>query len=55
MMNDYSAVGFVSYFRGELANEYDTHLEYVEMGGWEKDYFADWLDSDPDYPFLGKR
>ena len=52
MMNDYSTVGFVSYFRGELANEYDTHLEYVEMGGWEKDYFADWLDSDPDYPFL---
>ena len=52
MMKDYSTVGFVSYYRGKRANEYDTHLEYVEDGAWEKDYFADWLDSDPDYPFL---
>ena len=50
MMKDYSTVGFVSYYRGKRANEYDTHLEYVEDGAWEKDYFADWLDSDPDYP-----
>ena len=52
MMKDYSTVGFVSYYRGKRANEYDTHLEYVEMGAWEKDYFADWLASCSDYPSL---
>ena len=51
MMN-YTACDFVTNFRGEMANNYDTHLEYVEMGAWEKDYFADWLASCSDYPSL---
>lgn len=51
-MKNYSAVGFISYFRGVMASEYSTHLEYVEMGGWERDYFADWLASCSDYPSL---
>lgn len=51
MMN-YSECGFITEFRGKMANEYDTHLEYVEDGAWEKDYFADWLASYSDYPYL---
>ena len=51
MMN-YNECDFITEFRGECANGYATHLEYVEMGGWEKDYFARWLDSCIDYPTL---
>lgn len=53
MMN-YNECGFITEFRGCLAEEYDTHLEYVESGGWEKDYFNDWLISCSDYPTLGE-
>lgn len=42
-MNYKELCGFISYFRGEMANEYATHYEYVESGDWEKDYFANWL------------
>ena len=43
-MKDYSTVGYTSNYRGEYADEYRTHLEYVESGAWEKDYFANWLE-----------
>lgn len=46
VMKDYSGVGFITYFRGELANDYDTHKEYVEYGGWEKDYFIYWTETE---------
>ena len=49
---NYVECGFISYFRGEMANDYDTHLEYVESGAWEKDYFSCWLESCSDYPDL---
>ena len=51
MMN-YSAVEYISNYRGQFANEYDTHLEYVESGAWEKDYFSAWLEGCSDYPSL---
>ena len=53
-MKDYSTVGFISNYRGEYADEYRTHLEYVESGAWEKDYFAAWLEGCSDYPKLGE-
>ena len=53
-MNDYSPVGWVSSWRGECANEYATHLEYVENGGWEKDYFDGWLNGSVAYPDLSE-
>lgn len=49
MEKNYSEVGWISYFRGEYANDYRTHLDYVEAGAWEKDYFAHWLEADDDY------
>ena len=52
MMN-YVECGFISYFRGENANDYATHKEYVESGVWEKDYFSHWLEGwTDDYPDL---
>jgi hypothetical protein len=53
-MKNYVECGFISYFRGESANDYDTHFEYVESGAWEKDYFFNWLESydDKDHSFL---
>ena len=51
MMN-YSEVSFITEFRGECAGDYATHLEYVEDGAWEKDYFTDWLNSYRDCPYL---
>ena len=51
MMN-YTECYFINNFCGELADEHDTHFEYVESGDWEKDYFADWLVSCSDYPSL---
>lgn len=44
VMKDYSGVDFITHFCGELANDYDTHKEYVEYGGWEKDYFIYWTE-----------
>lgn len=52
MEKNYSDVGFINEFKGESANDYETYLEYVEQGGWERDYFADWLSSCSDYPSL---
>lgn len=51
-MKDYSTVGYVSNYRGEYADEYRTHLEYVESGAWEKDYFSAWIEGCSDYPDL---
>ena len=33
MMKNYSDVAYITEYRGELADRYDIHLEYVEMGG----------------------
>jgi hypothetical protein len=52
IMMNYDQCGFITYYRGFMANDYDTHYEYVEDGAWEKDYFADWLASCSDYPSL---
>lgn len=54
MCNNYNDVSFINNFRGEMASEYRTHLNYVEMGGWEKDYFSSWLEGCSDYPYLGE-
>lgn len=53
MMN-YNECDFITEFRGECANDYATHKEYVEMGGWEMDYFSNWLEGlkDGEYPHL---
>ena len=52
---NYNECEFITNFRGEFADDYPTHLEYVKSGMWEKDYFANWLleqtDSDC-YPLL---
>lgn len=52
MEKNYSDVGLINEFKGEFANEYETRWEYVEQGGWERDYFEDWLRSCSDYPYL---
>lgn len=54
MMN-YNECDFITNFRGEYANDYFTHKEYVESGAWEKDYFSNWLDAyiaSGEYPML---
>lgn len=52
MMN-YNECDFITNFRGEFANEYATHLEYVKSGDWERDYFQHWTNSQmlADYGF----
>ena len=40
----------VQNFKGEYADEYKTRLDYVMKGGFERDYFANWLDNCSDYP-----
>lgn len=45
---------FIQDYRGESASEYSSRLEYVERGGFEKDYFASWLESCSDYPCLNE-
>lgn len=42
---NYSSADIVSIFRGECANEYTTHKEYVEAGAWERDYLLSWLET----------
>ena len=54
-MENYSEVGFINMYKGEYANDYTTRLKYVEMGAFERDYFADWLESETNsscYPSL---
>ena len=41
----YDSVGFISYFRGESANNYATHKEYVEAGAWAQDFLFNWLET----------
>ena len=43
-MSKKNAYEFVTSFVGEYANDYRDFYEYVINGGWEKDYFSDWLD-----------
>ena len=47
-----SDIVFIQEFKGECANDYETRREYVEKCGFEKDYFASWLESCSDYPNL---
>jgi hypothetical protein len=47
-----SEIEFIQEFKGECANDYETRMEYVEKGGFEKDYFSSWLESCSDYPNL---
>lgn len=54
MMKNCSDVAYITGYRGELAGHYDTHLEYVEYGGFEKDYFYEWTESCSDYPTLSE-
>ena len=46
------AVEFIESFKGVLYSYYEDTYNYVINGGWEKDYFADWLVSCSDYPNL---
>ncbi len=39
-------------FRGECADDYSSTYEYVINGGWEKDYFASWMEGCAEYPTL---
>lgn len=41
-------------FKGELANEYKTRMDYVNEGGFEKDYFSAWLEGCSDYPYMSE-
>lgn len=52
MANTYSSVDYITNYRGELADRYETQLDYVENGDFEKDYFCEWTESLSDYPFL---
>lgn len=45
---------FINEFNGECANEYDSRMRYVEMGGFEQDYFASWLEGCSNYPYLSE-
>ena len=54
-MSKKNAYEFVTSFVGEYANDYRDFYEYIINGGWEKDYFSDWLDrisADCVYPTL---
>ena len=42
---NYSSADIVSIFRGERANEYATHKEYVEAGAWTQDFLFNWLET----------
>ena len=50
----YNECKFITEFRGERANDYATHFDYVKDGAWEKDYFLNWLTSysEDEYPSL---
>ncbi len=53
---NYNECAFITAFRGENAQEYATHLDYVKSGTWEQDYLFNWLDgwSENEYPTLNE-
>jgi hypothetical protein len=53
-MNKKIVKEIVEGFKGEYFNEYDSFYDYLTYGGWEKDYFASWLESCSDYPTLSE-
>lgn len=53
-MNKKIAKEIVEDFKGEYFNEYNSFYDYVVYEGWEKDYFACWLEGCSNYPTLSE-
>ncbi len=42
----------VNEFEGEYVDDYKTRTEYIDRGGFERDYFDSWIQSCSDYPMM---